>query len=213
MKFRVLLFALSIAFVSNAQSPTEFRTWTKIGYRVKPAKDFNLDFNALIRTSTGDNFNSFIAELEAEKEISDRLNYALEFRHYLIGDTFGLNQGIDQRSRLRLNIERRYDLPDGDLYIRYGLQHREVVTGGGSRKTDARVRVLYAFGIKDFKWDPDIYAEYLQTLNGDYDQRLRLGVDTGNDLFGGKFSVGYFYQRNLTLTGDHYHTLGVGFRL
>ena len=208
-----MLLAFSFVVVAHAQSPTEYRTWTKVGYRIKPAKDIKLDVNALVRTSTGENFNNYIADLEAEKEASKNLSYALEFRHYLIGDTFGLSQGIDQRSRLRLNVERRYDLPNGDLFIRYGLQHREIITGGGSRKTDARVRVRYAMGIKDFKWDPDIYAEYLQTLNGDYDQKLRIGVDTGNDLLGGKFSIGYFYQRNLTLTGDHYHTLSLGFRL
>jgi hypothetical protein len=212
MKYRWLIMALVLTLGVAAQSETEIRSWTKISYRFKPVKGLKVDAGAQYRTTTGDGFNLGFAEVEIKKSQSKNLTYAAEFRHYFIEDDFGSAQGINQRSRLRLQAERRYDLAEGDVFIRYGLQHREVVTGGGSRKTDARVRALYSFGIKDFKWDPEVYTEYLQTLNGDFGQRVRFGIATGNKVLGTALSFGYFYQANLTQSGPHFHTAILGLR-
>jgi|SaaInl5LU_22_DNA_1037371.scaffolds.fasta_scaffold15194_2 hypothetical protein len=213
MKYNWLIIALLIVAGASAQSSTEYKSWTKVVYRIKPSENLKIDVGGQYRTETGAGFNRAIAEVEVKKQMSKNLTYAAEYRHYFIKDDFGAVTGIDQRSRLRLHAERRYDLSEGELYLRYGIQHREIVTGGGSRKTDARVRVLYEFGIKDFKWDPELYTEYLQTLNGDFDQRLRIGISTGNKIMGTAFSIGYFYQRNITQTGPHYHTATLGLRL
>jgi len=212
MKLFKSLLLLCFALGVHAQTTTEFKTWTKLAYRIKPTKDLKIDIGGQYRTVTGDGFNRAIVELEVKKEMSKTLNYGVEFRHYFINDDFGSSTGIDQRSRLRLNLERTYSVPKGEFSMRYGVQHREIVTGGGSRKTDARVRALYALGIKDFKWDPEVYTEYLQTLNGDFDQRMRFGVATGNKFYGTSIGIGYFYQRNFTLTSPHYHTLSLNLR-
>lgn len=210
---RLTALLLLASFATFAQSTTEERLWSKLTWRLEPTKDYTLDISGMYRGVSGDGIDRFITELQLGTSPSKNTKYSVEYRHYLMFDNVGAQTGIDHRARLRINGEQRYKLAPGDLYMRYGLQHREILTGGGTRKTDVRVRALYAHNIKNFKWDPEFYTEGLRTLGGDNDFRLRFGLSTGSKALGGKVNLGYFYQRNFTLTGPHYHTLTLGYRI
>lgn len=210
----LLLAAFLLASTSVfGQSVTDERVWSKLTWRLKPTKDYNLDISGMYRGVSGDGLDRFISELQLGTSPTKNTKYSVEYRHYLMFDNVGASTGIDHRARLRINGEQRYKLAPGDLYMRYGLQHREILTGSGDRKTDVRVRALYAHNIKNFKWDPEFYTEGLRTLGGNNDLRIRFGLSTGSKTLGGKVNLGYFYQRNVTLTGSHFHTLTLGYRI
>jgi hypothetical protein len=216
MKFRALLI-LSISLFSSvafAQTTTENRSWTKLTYRVKPVTGIDMDFSGLYRSTGGEEgMDRWITQLQVSKEQTKTLSFSTEFRHYSIFDNVGASQGIKQRIRFRVNATKTYDLGKDEFKMRYGIQQRAVISGGGSDRTDLRVKGAYTKKIKDWKWDPTFYSEYLGSINGNLSRRLRIGAETDNDVLGAKMSVGYFYQHNFSLSSPHYHTLSLGFRL
>ena len=216
MKFRALLILCISLFSSGAfaQTTTENRSWTKLTYRVKPVKGIDMDFSGLYRSVGGEEgMDRWITELQVSKEQSKSLSFSTEFRHYSIFDNVGASQGINQRIRFRVNATKTYDLGKDEFAMRYGFQQRAVISGGGSDRTDLRIRGAYTKKIKDWKWDPTFYSEYLGSINGNLSRRLRIGAETDNDILGGKVSFGYFYQHNFSFSSPHYHTLTVDYRL
>jgi hypothetical protein len=216
MKFKgiYVIIASLIGFGAIAQTTIENRSWTKLTYRVKPLKGIDLDFSGLYRSVGGEEgMDRWITELQVSKEQSKTLSFSTEFRHYSIFDNVGATQGIDQRIRFRVNATKTYDLGKDEFAMRYGIQQRAVISGGGDDRTDLRIKGAYTKKIKDWKWDPTFYSEYLGSINGNLSRRLRIGAETDNDILGGKVSFGYFYQHNFSLSSPHYHTLALGFRL
>lgn len=216
MKFKsILLIAVSlIATEGMAQTVVNNRVWTKLSYRIEPAKGLDVDISGLYRSVDGDEgMDSWITELQVSKSQSKYLSFSTEFRHYSIFDNVGASQGINQRIRFRVNATKTYDLGKDEFAMRYGIQQRAVISGGGSDRTDLRIRGAYSKSIKDWKWDPTFYSEYLGSVNGNLSRRLRLGVETDNKLLGGKVGLGYFYQHNFSLSSPHYHTLSLEYRL
>ncbi|MGB0182957.1 MAG: DUF2490 domain-containing protein [Schleiferiaceae bacterium] len=202
------------AFGVTAQTVTDNRVWTKLTYRLEPAKGLDVDISGLYRSVGGDEgMDRWITELQVTKKQSKSLNYSTEFRHYAIFDDVGATQGTNQRIRFRVNATKGYDLGRDEFSMRYGIQHRTVLSGGGSDRTDLRVRGAYTKNFKDWKWDPTIYSEYLGSVNGNLSRRLRIGAESSNKMLGGKVSFGYFYQHNFSLSSPHYHTMTVGYRL
>jgi hypothetical protein len=198
----------------TAQTVTDNRAWTKLTYRIEPAKGLDVDISGLYRNVGGDEgMDRWITELQVTKKQSKSLSYSTEFRHYAIFDDVGATQGTNQRIRLRVNATKGYDLGRDEFSMRYGIQHRTVLSGGGSDRTDLRVRGAYTKNFKDWKWDPTIYSEYLGSVNGNLSRRLRIGAESSNKMLGGKVSFGYFYQHNFSLSSPHYHTMTVGYRL
>lgn len=216
MKFRPL-FIVSIFLLSLstfAQTTTENRTWTKLTYRLEPAKGLDIDLSGLYRTVGGEEgMDRWITELQVTKKQSKSLSLSTEFRHYSIFDNVGASQGVNQRIRFRVNATKTYDLGKDEFALRYGIQQRAVISGGGSDRTDVRIRGAYSKKIKDWKWDPTFYSEFLGSVSGNLSRRLRIGAETDNKVLGGKVSVGYFYQHNFSLSSPHYHTLTLGYRL
>lgn len=202
------------AFGVTAQTVTDNRVWTKLTYRLEPAKGLDVDISGLYRSVGGDEgMDRWITELQVTKKQSKTLCYSTEFRHYAIFDDVGATQGTNQRIRFRVNATKTYDLGRDEFAMRYGIQHRTVLSGGGSDRTDVRVRGAYTKNFKDWKWDPTIYSEYLGSVNGNLSRRLRIGAESSNKMLGGKVSFGYFYQHNFSLSSPHYHTMTVGYRL
>ena len=202
------------AFGVTAQTVTDNRVWTKLTYRIEPAKGLDVDISGLYRSVGGDEgMDRWITELQVTKKQSKTLCYSTEFRHYAIFDDVGATQGTNQRIRFRVNATKTYDLGRDEFAMRYGIQHRTVLSGGGSDRTDVRVRGAYTKNFKDWKWDPTIYSEYLGSVNGNLSRRLRIGAESSNKMLGGKVSFGYFYQHNFSLSSPHYHTMTVGYRL
>ena len=157
----------------------------------------------------------WITELQVSKAQSKSLSFSTEFRHYSIFDNVGASQGINQRIRFRVNATKTYDLGKDEFAMRYGIQQRAVISGGGSDRTDVRIRGAYSKNIKGWKWDPTFYSEFLGSVSGNLSRRLRIGAETDNKALGGKVSFGYFYQHNFSLSSPHYHTLtlGIGFKI
>ena len=202
------------AFGVTAQTVTDNRTWTKLTYRIEPAKGLDVDISGLYRSVGGDEgMDRWITELQVTKKQSKSLSYSTEFRHYAIFDDVGATQGTNQRIRFRFNATKDYDLGRDEFSMRYGIQHRTVLSGGGSDRSDLRIRGAYTKNFRDWKWDPTIYSEYLGSVNGNLSRRLRIGAESSNKILGGKVSFGYFYQHNFSLSSPHYHTMTVGYRL
>ena len=111
-----------------------------------------------------------------------------------------------------ITIERRYKTAVGDFFMRYGVQHREVITGPGSRRTDFRARASYAYNIKNFKWDPQFNVEYIGVAGGNFDKSIRAGISTDHKLLSGKIKIGYFYEHNPQLLDSDCHTVSIGFK-
>ena len=220
MRFKSLVFFCAISLLSNAQNVAEYRTWTKVsvGSKIKSERGFKfldgckLDVSGMYRTNSGKGFDRFIMASELSKKTSKNLKYAIELREYLIFDDAGSNTGLRHRQRLRLTIERRYKTPVGDFFMRYGLQHREVITGPGSRRTDFRVRASYAYNIKNFKWDPQFNVEYIGVAGGNFDKSIRAGISTDHKLLSGKIKIGYFYEHNPQLLDSDCYTVSIGFK-
>lgn len=216
MKFKSLL-VLTLIFVTSvahAQSVTDSRVWTKLTYRIEPTKKLNLDVSGLYRNVGGEEgMDRWITELQLTSKQTNSLKFAVEARHYAIFDTEGLSQGIDHRVRLRVQSTKTYDLGRDEFSMRYGIQHREVITGGGSARTDMRVRAAYSKNFKDWKWDPVVFTELIESVYGNQSRRVRWGAETGNKLLGGNVSVGYFYQHNFSFSSPHFHTFTLGYRL
>jgi len=212
-KLFIIGFALA-AFGATAQTVTDNRVWTKLTYRIEPAKGLDVDLSGLYRNVGGDEgMDRWITELQVSKKQSKSFSYSTEFRHYAIFDDVGATQGINHRIRFRVNATKNYDLGRDEFSMRYGIQHRTVLSGGGSDRTDVRIRGAYTKNLRDWKWDPTIYSEYLGSVNGNLSRRLRIGAESSNKMLGGKVSFGYFYQHNFSLSSPHYHTLTVGYRL
>lgn len=189
------------------------RLWTKVTYRFKPAKKLNIDLSALYRDVGGEEgTNSLISEVQFNLEQSKTLTISTEFRHYSIYDVDGLNQ----RWRARVSTTKSFDIGKDDFSFRLGAQHREIISGGGSARADARFRGSYTKSIKNWKWDPTVYSEYIGSFYSEkldkQSRRLRLGVETDNKVIGGKLSVGYFYQHDFTESATHYNTISLGYR-
>ena len=202
------------AFGATAQTVTDNRTWTKLTYRIEPAKGLDVDISGLYRSVGGvEGMDRWITEVQVTKKQSKSLSYSTEFRHYAIFDNVGATQGTNQRIRFRVNAIKTYDLGRDEFAMRYGIQQRTLISGGGSDRTDVRVRGAYTKNFKDWKWDPTLYSEYLGSVNGNLSRRLRIGAESGNKMLGGKVSFGYFYQHNFSLSSPHYHTMTVGYRL
>ena len=202
------------AFGATAQTVTDNRVWTKLTYRIEPAKGLDVDISGLYRSVGGEEgMDRWITEVQVTKKQSKSFSYSTEFRHYAIFDDVGATQGTNQRIRFRVNATKDYDLGRDEFSMRYGIQQRTVLSGGGSDRTDLRIRGAYTKNIKDWKWDPTIYSEYLGSVNGNLSRRLRIGAESGNKMLGGKVSFGYFYQHNFSLSSPHYHTMTVGYRL
>ena len=212
MRFKSLVFFCAISVFSNAQNVTEYRTWTKVSVGLKPAKTYKLNVSGRFRTNSGEGFDRFITAAQLSKSPSKKLKYASELRHYLIFDDTGAKTGLRQRARIRLTIERRYKTAAGDFFMRYGLQHREVITGPGSRRTDFRARASYAYNIKNFKWDPQFNVEYIGVAGGNFDKSIRAGISTDHKLLSGKIKIGYFYEHNPQLLDSDCHTVSIGFK-
>ena len=212
-KLFIIGFALA-AFGATAQTVTDNRVWTKLTYRIEPAKGLDVDLSGLYRNVGGDEgMDRWITELQVSKKQSKSFSYSTEFRHYAIFDDVGATQGINHRIRFRVNATKNYDLGRDEFSMRYGIQHRTVLAGGGSDRTDVRIRGAYTKNLRDWKWDPTIYSEYLGSVNGNLSRRLRIGAESSNKMLGGKVSFGYFYQHNFSLSSPHYHTMTVGYRL
>ena len=83
MKFRALLI-LSISLLSLgafSQTTTENRTWTKLTYRLEPAKGLDIDISGLYRTFGGEEgMDRWITELQVSKAQSKSLSFSTEFR-------------------------------------------------------------------------------------------------------------------------------------
>lgn len=212
-KLFIIGFALA-AFGATAQTVTDNRVWTKLTYRIEPAKGIDIDLSGLYRNVGGDEgMDRWITELQVTKKQSKSFSYSTEFRHYAIFDDVGATQGINHRIRFRVNATKDYDLGRDEFSMRYGIQKRTVISGGGADRTDLRIRAAYTKNIKDWKLDPTFYSEYLGSVNGNLSRRLRIGAESSNKMLGGKVSFGYFYQHNFSLSSPHYHTLTVGYRL
>ena len=220
MKSRFLLVVLFgfcgsflLAQSEDTVSTINPRLWTKVTYRFKPAKKLNIDVSALYRDEGGDEGkNSLISEIQFNLEQSKTLTIATEFRHYSIF----VVDGLDQRWRARVSATKSFDIGKDDFSIRLGAQHREIISGGGSARADARFRGSYTKSIKNWKWDPTVYSEYIGSFYSEkpdkQSRRLRLGVETDNKVIGGKLSVGYFYQHDFTESATHYNTISLGYR-
>ena len=211
--FFIIGFVLAV-FGATGQTVTDNRVWTKLTYRIEPAKGLDVDISGLYRSVGGDEgMDRWITELQVTKKQSKSFSYSTEFRHYTIFDDVGATQGTNQRIRFRVNATKGYYFGRDEFSMRYGIQHRTVLSGGGSGRTDLRVRGAYTKNFKDWKWDPTIYSEYLGSVNGNLSRRLRIGAESSNKMLGGKVSFGYFYQHNFSLSSPHYHTMTVGYRL
>ena len=203
-----------VTFWATAQTVTDNRVWTKLTYRIEPAKGLDVDISGLYRNVGGEEgMDRWITELQVTKKQSKSFSYSTEFRHYAIFDDVGATQGTNQRIRFRVNATKDYDLGRDEFSMRYGIQHRTVLSGGGSDRTDLRIRGAYTKNFRHWKWDPTIYSEYLGSVNGNLSRRLRIGAESSNKMLGGKVSFGYFYQHNFSLSSPHYHTMTVGYRL
>jgi hypothetical protein len=216
MKFRaVLILSISLlSLIAFSQTTVENRTWTKLTYRLEPSKGLDIDVSGLYRTVGGEGgMDRWITELQVSKAQSKSLSFSTEFRHYSIFDNVGATQGVNQRIRFRVNATKTYDLGKDEFAMRYGIQQRVIISGGGSDRTDLRIRGAYTKNFKDWKWDPTFYSEYLGSVSGSLSRRLRIGAETDNKALGGKVSFGYFYQHNFSLSSPHYHTLTLGYRL
>lgn len=212
MKFKILVIFCALSVLSSAQNAVDYRSWTKVSVGLKSAKDYKLAVSGMYRTNTGEGFNRFISAAQLSKKPSKKLKYAAELRHYLVFDDRGSNTGIRHRARLRFTVERRYKVSTGEFFMRYGVQHREVITGSGLRRTDFRVRSSYAHNIQNFKWDPQFNVEYIGNANDVFDRSIRAGVSTDHKLLSGKINLGYFYERNPQLLDSDCHTVSVGFK-
>ncbi len=209
----IIGFALA-SFKAASQTVTDNRVWTKLTYRIEPSKRLDVDISGLYRSVGGDEgMNRWITELQITKKKSKLLSYSTEFRHYAIFDDVGATQGVNQRIRFRVNATKSYDIGRDEFSMRYGIQQRAIISGGGSRRLDIRVRGAYTKNFKDWKYDPIIYSEYLGSVNGNLSRRLRIGIRSDKKILGGKVSFGYFYQYNFSLSSPHYHTITVGYRL
>jgi hypothetical protein len=202
-----------LAQTGDTVSTISPRSWAKVTYRFKPAKKLNIDLSALYRDVGGEEGkNSFISEVQFNVEQSKTTTIAIELRHYSIFDVDGLNQ----RWRARVSATKSLDIGKDDFSIRLGAQHREIISGGGAARADARFRASYTKSIKNWKWDPTVYSEYIGSFYSEkpdkQSRRLRLGVETDNKVIGGKLSVGYFYQHDFTESATHYNTISVGYR-
>lgn len=202
-----------LAQTGDTVSTISPRSWAKVTYRFKPAKKLNIDLSALYRDVGGEEGkNSFISEVQFNVEQSKTTTIAMELRHYSIFDVDGLNQ----RWRARVSATKSLDIGKDDFSIRLGAQHREIISGGGAARADARFRASYTKSIKNWKWDPTVYSEYIGSFYSEkpdkQSRRLRLGVETDNKVIGGKLSVGYFYQHDFTESATHYNTISVGYR-
>ena len=217
MKFKIsfLVAFLSLSLTAIAQEDTTLsRTWTKLTYRLEPSENLKIDLSGLYRDiASEEGIDRFISEVQVTSKASKTLSYSTEFRHYSMFDNQGGSQGLRHRIRVRLSVTKDYSLGSHELSVRYGIQHREVITGGGLTRTDARLRTVYTHNIKGTKWDPSVYTEYIGSINGGESQRLRLGMETGNKILAGKMSVGYFYQHNFVEASTNYHTFSIGYRL
>ena len=212
MRFKILVVFCSLSLLSSAQSTTEFRSWTKVSAGIKPAKDYKLEVSGMFRTDSGEGFDRLITAAELSTSPSKNIKYASEFRYCLLFDDAGGNTGLRHRARLRLTAERRYKVATGECSMRYGVQHREVITGSGFRRTDFRVRGTYEHKIKNFQWDPQFNAEYIGSIGRGYNKAFRAGVSADHKLLLGKINIGYFYERNLQLLDPDYHTVSIAFK-
>jgi hypothetical protein len=212
MKNRILAAALLLATMSFGQSATEQQLWLKASHKMDLAKGKDLVLSAQFRTPTLTDVSSLVVEGEYRKKASKNLTYSFEGRHYTFFDNRGATTGIDQRVRFALKGERTYEVPGGDLSMRYAFQQRFILTGGGSNKSVVRVRTQKEVKIKNFGWDPTFAVEGFRTLGGDNDVSFRFGVESGNKLAGQKIGLGYFYERNISNTGPHVHVLQTSIR-
>ena len=202
-----------LAQTGDTVSTISPRLWTKFTYRLRPTKKLNIDLSALYRDVGGEEGkNSLISEVQFNLEQSKTLTIATELRHYSIF----VVDGLDQRWRARVSAIKSFDIGKDDFSIRLGAQHREVISGGGSARADARFRGGYTKSIKNWKWDPTVYSEYIGSIYSEkldkHSHRLRLGIETDNKVIGGKLSVGYFYQHDFTDLATHYNTISLGYR-
>ena len=217
-KFLVVAFftfwgSVLLAQSGDTVSTTNPRLWTKATYRFKPTKKLNIDLSGLYRSVGGEEGkNRFISEVQFNFEQSKTVSIATEFRHYSIFDVNGLNQ----RWRARVSATKSYNIGKDDISFRFGAQHREIISGGGSARADLRFRGSYTKAFKNWEWDPTVYSEYIGSFYSEnpnkQSSRLRLGVETDNKVIGGKVSVGYFYQHNFKDLYGHYNTISVGYR-
>lgn len=210
MKNSYLFCAFLVTQIAIAQSATEAMAWMKIGYRTDLSEAWSLNSSGQYRTGTAN--DQFLTELQVMKAVNKKWDIGTELRHYLIFDTDGATKGTFHRARVQFRAERRLNLPRGKAHIRYALQQRTVLTGGGNHKITGRIRGEYDLPIKNFAWDPNFGVEYFASGAPDFDRSIRFAIGTGDKIAGRKLSFGYFYQRDLTNTGMHSHVIQTALR-
>ncbi len=212
MKNKLLIAVLFMGQFAFAQSTTVTNAWAKLSYKTDLSDAVSMTVGGQYRAKFGTDDDQWLTEVEFSKKIKKDWEIGMELRHYAIIDNQGGTQGIFQRGRVQLNTQYHMDMPKGEVHLRYALQQRFVLTGGGNSKFTSRFRAQYDYPIKNFKWDPTFEVEYLDAGAPNFDSDLRLGVGSSNKIGGLKFGVGYFYQRNFSNTDTHAHVIQTSIR-
>ena len=208
--FTLVLLAFSLNLLG--QEVTSSNVWMKLAWKTELSKKWDLTLDGQYRSAMGYDNNEWISEVELERRLTKRWDIGTEFRHYLIFDTRGGNQGTFQRVRGQVNLKQEIPLPVGDLNLRYAVQQRVVLTGGGANKLTYRVRAGYDLPIKNWGWDPTFQVEWLESPGVERDRAVRYGLETSDKLGGIRLSFGYFYERDYTVLGANAHVFQTGIR-
>lgn len=191
--------------VAPAQEvPSAFRSWSKLGLEGNLPHGASFSAHQLFRTLTGGIPNRTISEGTLSVPVGT-WEAEVELRYYWLGQTVA-EWGEDQRGRVRINVERSWDLGNRSLSSRFGVQHRVAVVGTSPQKTDLRWRMRLA---QPSHYPRMLYdVEWLGQPHGSRVQRLRGGASLRWGQSGPwQVETGYFYERNLNQTGPHFHTV------
>ena len=143
------------------QSTTVTNAWTKLSYKTDLSDAVSMTVGGQYRAKFGMDDDQWLTEVEFSKKVKKDWVIGMELRHYAIIDNQGPTQGIFQRGRVQFNTKYYLNMPKGEVQLRYALQQRFVLTGGGNSKFTSRIRAQYDYPIKNFKWDPTFEIEYL----------------------------------------------------
>lgn len=173
---------LLFSSIGKAQESST-KLWSAVEYKTELHKRWDAEFSQLFRLKEDlRTVDSHITEATLMFAPKKRWEIGAELRYLYRNDTKGGIQGFENMLRYRINLEKKFKVPHGNLSLRLGYQNRISLDRENRSKQKWRFRPSYEWKIKNWSLDPKFFFEALKTLEAPNEISYRYGVGSKKKL-------------------------------
>ena len=204
--FLIIIFpCVTHSFSQEEKSLSDFETWSSISVEYKTGKwDFKVREQLKLKNNSTI-LNQYFTQLEAEYELFKNFDLAAGVRFIRNNDTEGNVQGLENLLRIQFDALYKINLSRYSVKLRLRYQNRNELgissLAGDYPKQHIRLKSNFKYNIRNWKFDPDIYAEIFHSYQAGEENkfdRYRLGVGTDFKIWNlGELGVYYILEKQL----------------